>query len=214
MKAESYVGTGYQRLLTFEADGGGFSLFGKGKGDIFPFGLWPAATDRHGQGLSGGQSRDRPHGQVAVCAARQRRLVELQGLSRGQERRARHDGVRHVGAGRRGQSARRQRAARAQLHPRKRGERKGPLHAGARRQRARRRRPEGLDDGAGARPTGEPGRARRQGRPLGRRKHDDGRLWQDRRGRSHGAGRPRDDSRRAQSAAGARCAVVHRQEQG
>ena len=35
MKAESYVGTGYQRLLTFEADGGGFSLFGKGKGDIF-----------------------------------------------------------------------------------------------------------------------------------------------------------------------------------
>ena len=35
MKAESYVGTGYQRLLTFEADGGGFSLFGKGKGVIF-----------------------------------------------------------------------------------------------------------------------------------------------------------------------------------
>jgi hypothetical protein len=35
MKAESYVGTGYQRLLTFEADGGGFSLFGKGQGDIF-----------------------------------------------------------------------------------------------------------------------------------------------------------------------------------
>jgi len=41
MKAESYVGTGYQRLLTFEADGGGFSLFGRGKGDIFlsAFGL-------------------------------------------------------------------------------------------------------------------------------------------------------------------------------
>lgn len=35
MKAESYVGTGYQRLLTFEADGGGFALFGKSKGDIF-----------------------------------------------------------------------------------------------------------------------------------------------------------------------------------
>ena len=35
MKAESYVGTGYQRLLTFEADGGGFSLFGHGKGDLF-----------------------------------------------------------------------------------------------------------------------------------------------------------------------------------
>ena len=35
IKAESYVATGYQRLLTFEADGGGFSLFGRGKGDIF-----------------------------------------------------------------------------------------------------------------------------------------------------------------------------------
>ncbi len=28
MQAEKYVGTGYQRLLTFEVDGGGFSLFG------------------------------------------------------------------------------------------------------------------------------------------------------------------------------------------
>ncbi len=35
MKAESYVGTGYQRLLTFEAKGGGFSLFGGGEADIF-----------------------------------------------------------------------------------------------------------------------------------------------------------------------------------
>jgi hypothetical protein len=35
MKAESLVATGYQRLLTFEADGGGFSLFGHGQGDLF-----------------------------------------------------------------------------------------------------------------------------------------------------------------------------------
>jgi uncharacterized protein YfaS (alpha-2-macroglobulin family) len=28
LQAEKYVGTGYQRLLTFEVDGGGFSLFG------------------------------------------------------------------------------------------------------------------------------------------------------------------------------------------
>ena len=35
MKAESYVGTGYQRLLTFEATGGGFSLFGRGTGHVF-----------------------------------------------------------------------------------------------------------------------------------------------------------------------------------
>jgi len=35
MKAESYVGTGYQRLLTFETDGGGFSLFGGGQADTF-----------------------------------------------------------------------------------------------------------------------------------------------------------------------------------
>ena len=35
MKAESLVATGYQRLLTFEADGGGFSLMGHGPGDLF-----------------------------------------------------------------------------------------------------------------------------------------------------------------------------------
>ncbi len=35
MKAESYVGTGYQRLLTFETGSGGFSLFGGGSGDTF-----------------------------------------------------------------------------------------------------------------------------------------------------------------------------------
>ena len=28
MKAEHYIGLGYQRLLTFEVPGGGFSLFG------------------------------------------------------------------------------------------------------------------------------------------------------------------------------------------
>jgi hypothetical protein len=35
MKAEKYVGTGYQRLLTFEAPGGGFSLFGGSPADVF-----------------------------------------------------------------------------------------------------------------------------------------------------------------------------------
>ena len=35
LKAEKYVGTGYQRLLTFEAPGGGFSLFGGSPADVF-----------------------------------------------------------------------------------------------------------------------------------------------------------------------------------
>lgn len=35
MQAESYVGTGYQRLVTFEVDGGGFSLFGNPPADPF-----------------------------------------------------------------------------------------------------------------------------------------------------------------------------------
>jgi len=35
MQAESYVGTGYQRLLTFEASSGGFSLFGGAPADVF-----------------------------------------------------------------------------------------------------------------------------------------------------------------------------------
>jgi hypothetical protein len=35
MTAEKYVGTGYQRLLTFEAPGGGFSLFGGPPADVF-----------------------------------------------------------------------------------------------------------------------------------------------------------------------------------
>ncbi|MBN1810659.1 MAG: hypothetical protein JXA14_02365 [Anaerolineae bacterium] len=35
MQAEKYVATGYQRLLTFEVDGGGFSLFGNPPAEIF-----------------------------------------------------------------------------------------------------------------------------------------------------------------------------------
>ena len=35
MQAEKYVGTGYQRLLTFEVSGGGFSLFGSPPADPF-----------------------------------------------------------------------------------------------------------------------------------------------------------------------------------
>jgi len=35
MQAETYVGTGYQRLLTFEVQGGGFSLFGQPPADPF-----------------------------------------------------------------------------------------------------------------------------------------------------------------------------------
>ena len=35
MTAEKYVGTGYQRLLTFEVPGGGFSLFGGPPADVF-----------------------------------------------------------------------------------------------------------------------------------------------------------------------------------
>ena len=35
MQAEKYVGTGYQRLLTFEVDGGGFSLMGNPPARVF-----------------------------------------------------------------------------------------------------------------------------------------------------------------------------------
>jgi hypothetical protein len=35
MQAEKYVGTGYQRLLTFEVNGGGFSLFGDPPAQVF-----------------------------------------------------------------------------------------------------------------------------------------------------------------------------------
>jgi hypothetical protein len=35
MQAEKYVGTGYQRLLTFEVNGGGFSLFGRAPAEVF-----------------------------------------------------------------------------------------------------------------------------------------------------------------------------------
>ncbi len=35
MEVETYVGTGYQRLLTFEVDGGGFSLFGGPPANLF-----------------------------------------------------------------------------------------------------------------------------------------------------------------------------------
>jgi uncharacterized protein YfaS (alpha-2-macroglobulin family) len=35
MQAEKYVGTGYQRLLTFEVSGGGFSLFGNSPANVF-----------------------------------------------------------------------------------------------------------------------------------------------------------------------------------
>jgi hypothetical protein len=35
MQAEKYVGTGYQRLLTFEVEGGGFSLFGNPPAEVF-----------------------------------------------------------------------------------------------------------------------------------------------------------------------------------
>jgi len=35
MQAEKYVGTGYQRLLTFEVSGGGFSLFGNPPAEVF-----------------------------------------------------------------------------------------------------------------------------------------------------------------------------------
>ena len=35
MQAEKYVGTGYQRLLTFEVPGGGFSLFGDAPAQVF-----------------------------------------------------------------------------------------------------------------------------------------------------------------------------------
>jgi hypothetical protein len=35
LQAEKYIGTGYQRLLTFEVDGGGFSLFGDPPAQVF-----------------------------------------------------------------------------------------------------------------------------------------------------------------------------------
>ncbi|MFN2167495.1 MAG: hypothetical protein ACK2U9_14675, partial [Anaerolineae bacterium] len=35
LQAEKYVATGYQRLLTFEVSGGGFSLFGNPPAEVF-----------------------------------------------------------------------------------------------------------------------------------------------------------------------------------
>ena len=35
MQAEKYVGTGYQRLLTFEVEDGGFSLMGNPPARVF-----------------------------------------------------------------------------------------------------------------------------------------------------------------------------------
>ncbi|MEW5958346.1 MAG: hypothetical protein AB1801_11510, partial [Chloroflexota bacterium] len=35
LTAEKYVATGYQRLLTFEVPGGGFSLFGQPPAEVF-----------------------------------------------------------------------------------------------------------------------------------------------------------------------------------
>jgi len=72
MRAESLAATGYQRLLTFEADDGGFSLMGHGQGDLFlsAYGLLqltdmakvypvdPAVLDRTAKWLLSQQSQD------------------------------------------------------------------------------------------------------------------------------------------------------------
>ena len=72
MKAESLANTGYQRLLTFEADGGGFSLMGHGQGQLFlsAYGLLqltdmakvypvdPAVLDRTAKWLFAQQAQD------------------------------------------------------------------------------------------------------------------------------------------------------------
>jgi len=72
LTAEKYVGTGYQRLLTFEVPGGGFSLFGNPPAEVFltAYGLMefndmaqvypvdPALIDRTAQWLLDRQEAD------------------------------------------------------------------------------------------------------------------------------------------------------------
>ena len=58
-KAEGFIANGYQRLLTFEVPGGGFSWFGQAPGQQDPHRLRPDGILRHGEGLRRGPASDR-----------------------------------------------------------------------------------------------------------------------------------------------------------
>ena len=53
-KAEGYIANGYQRLLTFEVPGGGFSWFGQAARQQDPDRLRPDGVQRHGEGVRRG----------------------------------------------------------------------------------------------------------------------------------------------------------------
>ena len=90
MKAERYIGLGYQRLLTFEVDGGGFSLFGDAPADgrLTAYGLLeindmarvynvdPKLIDRTAAWLRGQQDADGGWGDLASTAFATWALVE------------------------------------------------------------------------------------------------------------------------------------------
>jgi hypothetical protein len=90
MKAERYIGLGYQRLLTFEVDGGGFSLFGDSPADerLTAYGLLeindmarvynvdPKLIDRTAAWLRGQQDADGGWGDLASTAFATWALVE------------------------------------------------------------------------------------------------------------------------------------------
>ena len=75
-KAEGYIANGYQRLLTFEVPGGGFSWFGQAPANkiLTSYGLMEFAD--MAQGLRRGRPPDRAHPAVAGRAAAGRRKLE------------------------------------------------------------------------------------------------------------------------------------------
>jgi alpha-2-macroglobulin-like protein len=75
-KAEGYIANGYQRLLTFEVPGGGFSWFGRRAGQQDPDRLRPDGVLRHVEGLRRGSERHRAHPAMARRAAAARRKLE------------------------------------------------------------------------------------------------------------------------------------------
>ena len=75
-KAEGFIANGYQRLLTFEVPGGGFSWFGQRARQQDPHRLRPDGVLRHVEGPRRGPEADRAHAAVAGRAAAGRRKLE------------------------------------------------------------------------------------------------------------------------------------------
>ena len=65
MKAEQYINVGYQRLLSFEVPGGGFSWFGDAPGAPGAHRLRAAGVPRHVPRARGGRERHHAHAELA-----------------------------------------------------------------------------------------------------------------------------------------------------